>query len=213
MDPHKRNALASADWEAISEELYGLVLWYLNRMTWKNKTVHILPEGKEPADIVCDLIAKVFSEDRSWDPDKVDLLTFLRSQIRSEVSNLVRSHAHQKEESLDLPESAEEISLLEKQASASNLKKSVEETVEEKLVAAEVKDAVFEAVAGDKELERFLELILDGYWKETSEIAECMGISVQEANNIKRRFLGRLSKVKEDLIEREANERAKIDTN
>jgi DNA-directed RNA polymerase specialized sigma24 family protein len=72
------------------------LVWYaarkLQRRRWRGMLGGPVPGGNEAVDIVQAVCQKVLSGKRRWDPERhPDLLLYLKDQVDSEISNLVRS--------------------------------------------------------------------------------------------------------------------------
>jgi hypothetical protein len=82
MDERVIKLLDGFDWR---KSILTLTAYTINVCRWKRYT---LPFGIEEEDIVMQAIEKVYGDERKWDPDKdLDLLTYLKSVIRSLINN------------------------------------------------------------------------------------------------------------------------------
>ena len=180
--------------------------------SWHSRSIDVLPKGKEPLDIVYDIIKKTYTEERNWDPSKKELIEWLKEQVPSEVSNLVQSHDHLKRENIGWYEAEDgSLSDLEARMAASNPQEASEDIVEKRILVETIEDAVFEAIDGDPELEKLFEIMLEGYWKETRLIAQKMECSRYHVNNLKRRLFRKIDVVRKELARKEQDARKETD--
>jgi hypothetical protein len=85
-------------WEEHYSRLIAFAEWVIQGKHWNSNTI---PKGQTAESIVRDTIAKVFSEDRNWDPDRGDLIMYLKWVIRSEISHLAESVSNRVEVRID----------------------------------------------------------------------------------------------------------------
>lgn len=88
--------------EKIPEQEWDMILTKLTFYThklifkvykWANGKER-LPQGLEAHDIVYAAITLTMTGQRSWKPEKCDLITHLRGVVKSSISNLARSKSH-----------------------------------------------------------------------------------------------------------------------
>jgi predicted SPOUT superfamily RNA methylase MTH1 len=130
--------------------------------------------GHTAESIVQDVITKTFSEERNWDPEKGDLLMWLKYVIRSEISHLSESIANKVEVPVDQSDkstSPSDGSDVERRKLSSQrlITGSPEEVVietesdAEKAAEAELKiNALLDVSSGHPELEEIVYAIVDG---------------------------------------------------
>jgi hypothetical protein len=135
----------------------------------------------------------VFSEVRNWDPEKGELLMWLKWVIRSEISHLAESAANRTEVHLDQAGEndslASGLEIRSYQPAPQKLRiGSPEEVVmameteAEKVIAARSKiDALLEACSGKPELEDIVYAIIDGQCAaKPQELSEFLGKPVDK---------------------------------
>ena len=78
LPPHVLEELQAADWKELGKHLVAYTNWLVNANLVRET---MLPGGQVAQDFVTDAIRKVFSGIRMWNPQKVDLLTFMKGVI------------------------------------------------------------------------------------------------------------------------------------
>lgn len=95
-----------ADWKTLVPLLLKHALHCVREYQWST-TADSLPEGQGLEDLVFGAIQKTLAQLRTgetgkglrtWNPDKVDLLTHLRGVVRSDVNTLVNLEEHKRRE-------------------------------------------------------------------------------------------------------------------
>jgi DNA-directed RNA polymerase specialized sigma24 family protein len=202
MDKEVRRLFEDADWYRLTLELAKYARMLIHRKRWRTGSVNILAEGKCCEDLVQEAVKKAFDESRSWDPERVDLLRFLKGIVRSLVSHLVECDDNKltvsglDDESQRERERDEIVPFGSKPAS----------TPEELVLAAERQTRayrmVLDAVQGKAELEDVALCLMDGVHK-AEDIAENTGIEIKRVYQLKRQFktiLGSLAKKAESCL-------------
>lgn len=168
--------------------------------------------GHTAESIVQDVITKTLSEERNWDPDKGDLLMWLKYVIRSEISHLSESIANKVEVPLDRSDendSPEDGPNVEQRQSFSHriMTDSPEEVViaaeteAEKMAEAKLKiDALLEASSGHAELEEIIYAIVDEKCDpKPQRLSEFLGRPVGEINQNLRALRRRAEKIRVEV--------------
>ncbi len=161
MNPKKIELLRNAPWDEIYVKLFAYAEFLIDRLSWNDNR---LPKGYTPETIVQDVIAKTFSEDRNWDPDRGELFPWLKWVVKSEISHLVESASHRNETSIDQYEDELSLHRLERKTSQSiayNPRDTNTEREEETRRNKERIDALLEACDGRPELEEIVYAICD----------------------------------------------------
>lgn len=131
-------------------------------------------------DIVGDIVVKIHTGERRWDPEKVNLNTFMYNSIRSHVS----SQAKKEKRMISTDEYIEgDDSFVNRYAEKYYISKNEIEFAQDR---KEELDIVMKAVKGDDVCELVLYSLIDGM--EINEIAEYLGITVPEIYNTVRRI-------------------------
>lgn len=155
-------------------------------------------------DIVHEVIEKTMNGTRQWDPDKGELLPWLRDQVKSVMGNLVRSAAHRRE--YHIPRNKEELSKDDEETlSAINWASETQNpTPEEEILKKEDREraealvgGLFEAVAGKPELEAVLEVVMAGCEPKPQPVADELATPVEEIYNRFKRLRRYALKVRE----------------
>lgn len=188
--------LQEADWEAISKELLAFAKWRADRYHWRSGSAYILPDGYELCDIVQHVIEKTINGDRKWDPDKGELLPWLKDQVKSVIDALANSAPHRREvyfsdieEESDLTDQEE---LVAQQIDPSENQDRL--TPEEVLLETESEEerrkivlfkysALFYAVEGDEELEAVIDAVINGCELKPRFLAQKLNVPVTNINN------------------------------
>ena len=88
LDSKKKELLRNAPWDDIYPKLVAYALWEAGRYSWRTDT---LPKGHTPESIVQEAIEKTFSEDKNWDPERGDLLPWLKWVVKGDINRLYNS--------------------------------------------------------------------------------------------------------------------------
>lgn len=168
MNTKKRELLRNFPWEENYPKLVAFTDWLIQGKTWN---CNILPKGQTAESIVRDVIAKTFSEERNWDPERGELFKWLKWVIRSEVSHLAKSASNRKDVRLDQPDCDEP----ERQLPQRLLAGSPEEAI----AARETIDLLLEACNGEPELEDIVYAVSECSTK-PKLLSEQLGRPIQE---------------------------------
>ena len=181
----KMQLLRDFPWGENYPELVAFTEWSIQGKQWNSGS---LPTGHTAESIVQEVITKTFSEERNWDPERGDLLIWLKYIIRSEISHLAESTANRVEVPLDLD--GENDSLIDDkdnilyQPPPQDLHIGTPEDAvialeaeTEKTITARLKiDALLEACSGNSELEEIVYAIIEGQCAaKPQELADFLG--------------------------------------
>lgn len=209
MNEKKIQLLKDFPWDEHYPRLVAFAEWLIQGKRWNSDT---LPKGQTAESIVRDVIGKTFSEKRNWEPERGDLLTWLKWVIRSEVSHLAESAANRVEVRLDQPsknDSPADGSDVERRQPSSQriMVGSPEEMVidaeieADKMAEAQSKiDALLEASSGHPELEEIVYAIVEGKSHgKPRELAEYLGRPVEEIYQNVRALRRRAEKIRMEV--------------
>jgi DNA-directed RNA polymerase specialized sigma24 family protein len=209
LNAKKKQLLLEFPWGEHFPKLVAFAEWCIQGKQWNSG---LLPMGHTAESIVQDVITKTFSEERNWDPEKGDLLKWLKYVIRSEISHLSESIANKVEVPLDQSEendSPADGSVVEQRQPSSHrlMTGSPEEVViaaeteAEKMAEAQSKiDALLEASSGHPELEEIVYAIVDGKCDpKPQKLAEFLGRPVGEINQNLRTLRRRAEKIRVEV--------------
>ena len=196
--------LEKEDWGAIGKRLLAFAEWWAGNYQWRRGGESDLAQGKTLVDVIQEVILKTFSRERKWDPEKGELVPWLRDQVKSVIDALAKSAAHRYEvsfpeedgEGLDervLPSLSADSSLAAVSASSPEqivLEKEAAEQAEQKV------SALFEKHSGEPDLEEMLESIMNGCEPRPRYLAADLGVSVEDVNNRLKRLRRRAQKGK-----------------
>lgn len=155
----------------------------------------MLPKGHTAETIVRDVIEKTFAEERNWDPDRGELLPWLKWVVKSDLSHLAESAANQKDVHFGRFDNNEtELDQIEKESNKQpHIQKNflspedamvVIETKEEAIELARLKiDLLLDACKGKSELEEIVYAICEGKCSAKPQaLSEYLGRPIDEVN-------------------------------
>ena len=85
--------MRNAPWYDIYPKLVSFAVWEVGRYSWHTDT---LPKGHTPESIVQEALEKTWNEDKNWDPDRGELLPWLKWVIKGDIDRLYHSASHPK---------------------------------------------------------------------------------------------------------------------
>ncbi len=180
--------LENADWEGIYERLLAYTVSVAGALRWRGvqgvgSKNGELAKGVSCEDIVNDVIVKTFDRTRRWDPDKGELESWLKWQVKSEVSHCVESAPHRREKDEIIEETADILAISSLDPSLIVLQ---QEEINEKL------SNVYECTSKDPQLEELFAAILD-VGSKPQHLAQTLNTTVSDINN-------RLKRLRRHLI-------------
>lgn len=211
MDEEAIKYIEEVDWESITLKLTRYAILKIKRLSWKHER---LPMGLTDEDMAQEAIANLFEGKRNWDRAKYpDLYWYLKSVIDSKVSKLYKLKEYKLTQPFPTTREGQEVEELLDIADPSDdnatyLMQPIldpNETLLEKEKKGNdevIVNTFFEAIKGDKDLERLLSLFMDGYTK-PSEIAEQMGIKAKEIYNLQKRFKRKYKEFRNNTLKKE----------
>ncbi|MBN1935450.1 MAG: sigma-70 family RNA polymerase sigma factor [Anaerolineae bacterium] len=200
LDLETYKLLLKQDWETIGPKLVAFGIRYAERYWWRHGNGN-LPSGNMIEDVVQELIARTLSGERQWDPNKIDLVRWLKQQLPSLINHLCHSAPNKHEVAILENDDGEQLTdQIEYQAyrfDAAAVKNTADP---EKLVLTEEairyrESVLVQAIDGDTELERILDVICDGCEPKARHLAEELGIPVQDVYNQLKRLRRRVDKL------------------
>lgn len=201
------------EWSGLFNDLLAYTISLVRDKVWRQG---LLPKGFTEKDIVQRLVKKTITGERSWDPERIDLRTFLFSQIKSFVSHLFDFKEYKHETHSDVADD----DLLEKidremlvnpgnnnpyTTSPEGIFLDADQRGEEKLAAKKMVDALIEQCTEDPELEEVLfsveELLERGMDVRPRDIAEHLGVTREDVYNRIKRLKRRLHQVQNKTMQ------------
>lgn len=173
----------------------AFALWRADRYRWRSGSADTLPNGYEVRDIVQHVIEKTINGDRKWDPDKGELLPWLKDQVKSVIDAMANSASHRWEAYFSDDDEnglTEQEEFTAQQIDPSeNLDRLTPEEVildkesdEERREKALIKyAAIFYAIEGDEELEEVLDAVINGCELKPRFLARELNVPVENINN------------------------------
>lgn len=193
MNPEVLQKLREQDWNELGRRLVGHVRFRCGISAWKEAARDVaLGLGKSAEDVVANVITKVFSGERTWDPERGELLPTLKAIVDSELDHLWKKHARRLERS-DPEDVAErerqEFEVLEADPPDGPVEpEGILQRREEDIGTSAWVSEVFAFVEDKPELQAVVDAILDGCDPRPRFLAERLGVSVKEVNNRLRRL-------------------------
>jgi len=168
------NAVTQLGQPGVLKRLYAYAYWY------DSFTGRRLPPAWEPEDVVHEAINRLLSGERSWDSIRFpDITVALRGIIKSLFSHLPKlEYYRQRANPTDddgMPVDVDELNV------------GQEEAVSREIEYSEIRKQIESAIGDDQAAMEVYFAIIDGYTK-PREIAEFLGIPVDEVNNRFRRL-------------------------
>ncbi len=180
--------LEEADWKAVGKQLAAHATWKAQNFAWRTGDHEDLALGLQGVDIAQIAIEKVLTGERAWNPERGDLLPYLKGVVDSLMShmddsldNTVQTRLAEDEEGKELLDRAEfqavrhdDFGLL----SAHQRSRGTNSDVENERVAN-----LFAAVQGEEDLMAVLDVVMSSGETKPGEIAAELGIEVTKVNN------------------------------
>lgn len=166
MDEEILEILNKQDWDTILIELMAYAVWLCRVKHRKN-----ISESIEPEELVMAIVDKVYGGERKWNPKAdPDLLKYLKSVIKSHLSNQIRSN-HQLDNYDEIDENSYQI---------------LSHDPEEELYFQQLDVKIIDAMAGDADVCLVYKGIKDGLKPE--DIAKEYGVNIKQVRNAQRRL-------------------------
>jgi DNA-directed RNA polymerase specialized sigma24 family protein len=210
--------LTRVEWSNLQRDLLAYTINLVRYKYWRHG---ILPKGYAEQDIVQDIFLKTLTGERSWDPEVINLRTFLMGQVRSFVSHLFEWKEYKHESHIDSTDD-DLVEIIDKEThsreengnpytrSPGELLLLAEQKEERDYVAKKKVDAILEVCGEETDLaavfEAGYELLLEGKDVCSRYLAERLGVPRQEIYNRTKR-LNRLK----DKAERELMKESEVE--
>lgn len=194
MEDEKYGLLRDADWPSIYKELVlytERLIWYRYPQFRASPGSKHLALGKTCEDIAQTVITKVIGGERSWDPNRGDLLTALKYHVQSELSNLASRNSSRKEALL-----LDEETVFTGGAHSTDKHQSAED------IKAAQWQMIDQAAASDEDLQLLILAMQEALEKNIdptrSNLAEILGISASDVTNLNKRLQRRVRKIADE---------------
>ena len=211
--------LTGDEWSNLHRDLLAYVINLVRNKYWRHG---ILPKGYTEQDIVQDIYLKTLTGERSWDPEVVNLRTFLMGQVRSIVSHLFEWKEYKHESHIDSPDD-DLIEIIDKvnhsraeegnpyTRSPGELLLLAEQKEERDYVAKKKVDAILEACGEEPDLaavfEAGYELLIEGKDVRSRYLADRLGVPRQEIYNRTKRLNRLKDKAERELMKESEEEK------
>ena len=206
LDEKTFKLLEEADWGRIGKELLAFAA------NWSRKYPS-LGYGEDPRflvlgvsyeDVIQDVVAKAFSGTRKWDPDKVELVPWLKMHIKSIIDALAKSKAANQETTLLGRCEENEVgsnldndsSFLTHQDSNVQMATSPEDIMLRKEKIEQDIQFIYDAVKGDEELELIVMAIQCGCSPQPRFLAEELNLPIDDVYQQVRRLRRRVNRLR-----------------
>jgi len=206
LNEKKRRLLNDFPWEETYPKLVAFAEWVIQGKNWSSG---FLPKGQTAETIVRDVIAKTFGEERKWDPERGDLLNWLKWVIKSDISHLAESAANKRDMHLDhLHNNDPAVDQIEYKAGRESRVRPQSISPEEAMIALEAEDelmaaarlkidSLLEACSGKPELEEIVYAISDGKCSaKPQDLSRYLGRPIKNINQHLRALRRRASKIR-----------------
>lgn len=193
MEEKASRLVAEADWKVIGKQLAAYAAFRARGLAWRTGESEELAKGLQPVDLAKQAILKLLQDDRTWDPERVSLLQFLKGVVDSDLSHLAESKDNELQHRFTEGEDGEEFAdRAEFRASEYDSEGLLPGPLAPPPEVARIKregfaderlSRVIEAAEGKQELQDVLDTIMaEGEWRPAG-IAAHLGVPVSEANN------------------------------
>ena len=194
----KLRLLKEQPWKEIYEELVAHAEWRALKKYWRRGTKGHLALGVSAEDLVQEIIRKAFDGTRNWQPEKRELVPWLKQQIDSDMYHLSR-----RQQEVFMPEANDGQDLTDvivyQTANLEQITPTQMADPEDILLTKEKieynEGILFEAIAGDPELDKMNDAVIARGEFKPSDIAQDLGVSVKQVYNWKRKLRRRVIKL------------------
>jgi len=206
VSPEIYELLASADWEDLGKKMLGRAIWR-GSTRYRITKMTIFARGCSIEDVVSHIIESAFDGRRKWDPTKKDLENWLLNHVDSvmdwwlklrENRDLAYDEFESIEQSTD--DGATQVQSIELEAVLRYGPldpATITENINDEDQAKELYNTLFDSTADDPELQDVILVMIDMNtdFPKPADIAEKLGVSVDEIYNRKKRLKRCLDKV------------------
>jgi hypothetical protein len=205
LDEKKRQLLNDFPWEETYPKLVAFAEWVIQGKNWSSG---VLPKGQTAETIVQDVITKTLTGKRNWDPERGDLLDWLKWVIKSDISHLAESAANKRDVRLDSLSNDPAVDQIEYKAGRESRVRPQDASPEEAMIAVETEDelmasarlkidSLLEACSGKPELEEIVYAISDGKCSaKPQDLSKYLGRPIKNINQRLRALRRRASKIR-----------------
>lgn len=211
MDEQTKQILSKISQERWNKYFDELVLYAqskCNKWTWETGDKENLPKGYSPESIATEAVKRFFRGTRRWNHETYpgdSPVLFLKSVVRSIVSEIGRSKAHKttaslESETLKLNGDGNEFkSEILPEKILSGLNPQREATAYEKIYFDQVHRSILFALQGEKDLTEYYRLRSQGINHKAME--KIMGKTKNEIEALRKRFSGRTKTIRREFVE------------
>ena len=184
--------LREANWEEIGQILVAHAAYRAKNLAWRTGDYWDLAEGLNPVDIAQEAIQRLLEGKRTWQPERVALLPFLKGVVDSLISHLIESSDNELQDRI--PDGEEDDELWDRSEfrapfnDPNDLRNSlgVQPPIPEQILLEKEAEPriskLFEAVQGEADLEKVIHAIMEVGHK-PADVAEHLGLPVTAVNN------------------------------
>jgi DNA-directed RNA polymerase specialized sigma24 family protein len=195
--------------EAITEEQWAEIWQRLRLHAWRRyKYIH-QKLGLDLDDVVQQAIVDTLQGARRWPSEKVDIFSFLCGVVKSIISHQLEQE--KRKLSIDSGETDSSISNAEMISLEAIVNGSIGEYLKyeamfNRVVYDELTSKMYEMVKGDKGMAQIVQLWSKDPSLKPSDIAEELGLSMEELRNVQKRLRRKLKDLREVFSSHSSNE-------
>jgi DNA-directed RNA polymerase specialized sigma24 family protein len=189
--------LRKQDWAKIGKDLLAYTITRASMYSWRSGSPIELVGHTTAHDIVSAVIVKTLQGRRSWDPQRGDLVPWLKWQIDSELDHLVRSASHRHEQPMVAHDRDQNSDPEDDDRQAEYADGETLEPESALLRKEQIRldfDAVARAVGDDLALNELVNAMMDGT-TDVPVLAQRLQVPVSEVYTRRRRLTRRLSRL------------------
>ena len=193
MDLKIKEHIQTADWPTITRKLAIYASFRVTKIFCGARGDCVLPMGFSVNAIVQESIEKLLNGTRKWDPEKIDLLTFLKGVVKSETSHLVELKENtltDRTKVLEEYTDIQSVGLNPEQSLIEKGRKELLEAVHRKLIQQAESNPEYESVAL---------CIMEGFFK-PADIAMETGINIDRVYFLKKHWQKDYDKILREVL-------------
>lgn len=175
--------LIEADWDSISAILYSRTKGALRKRRFRGEVGGPVPGGHEVEDFIQEAVAEAYSSMTEWDGEQASLVKFLLKIILRHIKRYGARHENKKEQRSTTNRAEASPHVTDVSAIPQSCYPEPEDCASEREEVA----SVLERFRGNRDY-KIIEVILYEGASTPQEIAEKLGIEVEDVNNAKRRL-------------------------
>lgn len=197
-DTRVHSLLRQQDWGRIGSVLLAYTISRAGMYSWRSGGPHELVGHTTAQDVVSEVITKTLDGRRCWDPQRGQLVPWLKQQIDSELDHLARSASHRHERSMVTEvggqDGAADDGLRQTDYADSEVLEPENLLLRQEQLSLDF-GTLAKAVGDDAGLNEMVMAMLDGCPPDAETLAQRLGVPVGEIYTRRRRLHRRLSRL------------------